>query len=178
MIYSDGHALILGSSASEGNHLFDNLFIDSSQIDVGATAHSPKPTEDKKSWIDTLGPIPDNLNLGDYDHLSIAPSEADDYMESADDPELPAEGEFDAVSPQPSAPDFNVDDSDDFDTGDSDIDTDTPLDDGSWDIYGLNTPADVQRYAGLWAALTAKVTQAVKRTALHRRAQQQQTRTR
>lgn len=96
-------------------------------------------------------------------------------MESAEDPELPAEGEFDAVSPQPSAPDFNVDDSDDFDTGDSDIDTDTPLDDGSWDIYGLNTPADVQRYAGLWAALTAKVTQAVKRTALHRRAQQQQT---
>ena len=96
-------------------------------------------------------------------------------MESADDPELPAEGEFDAISPQPSAPDFNVDDSDDFDTGDSDIDTDTPLDDGSWDIYGLNTPADVQRYAGLWAALTAKVTQAVKRTALHRRAQQQQT---
>ena len=96
-------------------------------------------------------------------------------MESADDPELSAEGELDAISPQPSAPDFNVDDSDDFDTGDSDIDTDTPLDDGSWDIYGLNTPADVQRYAGLWAALTAKVTQAVKRTALHRRAQQQQT---
>ena len=96
-------------------------------------------------------------------------------MESVDDPELSAEGELDAISPQPPAPDFNVDDSDDFDTGDSDIDTDTPLDDGSWDIYGLNTPADVQRYAGLWAALTAKVTQAVKRTALHRRAQQQQT---
>ena len=186
-------ALVIGHTYESGPTLFNNLFTDGSkterreeelglpkQITETKTSDTQTPEQPKKkNWAeDILGQLSekDAADLAKLaGSLSIEPSEADDYMESADDPELSAEGEFDAISPQPSAPDFNVDDSDDFDTGDSDIDTDTPLDDGSWDIYGLNTPADVQRYAGLWAALTAKVTQAVKRTALHRRAQQQQT---
>lgn len=179
LLYINGRALVIGTTPSYGPRMFNSLVMDDSHTDPTAEQAALSQIN-KLADSRTKKLLEDDFIAKNFGELlsktnGISSSEADDYMESADDPELSAEGEFDAVSPQPSAPDFNVDDSDDFDTGDSDIDTDTPLDDGSWDIYGLNTPADVQRYAGLWAALTAKVTQAVKRTALHRRAQQQQT---
>ena len=96
-----------------------------------------------------------------------------DYlMENADDPELPEDSESAASEPM-----FDVeldDTSDDWGSEDTEVDIDKKLDDGSWDIYGINTAADVQRYASAWSRITAKVTQYVKETALRRRMQRLQ----
>ena len=96
-----------------------------------------------------------------------------DYlMENADDPELPETSESVADAPM-----FDVeldDTSDDWGSEDTEVDIDKKLDDGSWDIYGINTAADVQRYASAWSRITAKVTQYVKETALRRRMQKLQ----
>lgn len=101
-----------------------------------------------------------------------------DYlMENADDPELPEDSEFAAAEPVASEPMFDVeldDTSDDWESEDTSVDVDKKLDDGSWDIYGINTAADVQRYASAWSRITAKVTQYVKKTALRRRMQRLQ----
>ena len=96
-----------------------------------------------------------------------------DYlMENADDPVLPETSESAASEPM-----FDVeldDTSDDWGSEDTEVDIDKKLDDGSWDIYGINTAADVQRYASAWSRITAKVTQYVKETALRRRMQRLQ----
>ena len=96
-----------------------------------------------------------------------------DYlMENANDPELPEDSESVADAPM-----FDVeldDTSDDWGSEDTEVDIDKKLDDGSWDIYGINTAADVQRYASAWSRITAKVTQYVKETALRRHMQKLQ----
>lgn len=43
-----------------------------------------------------------------------------------------------------------------------------------YDMYGVTTVADVQQYAGIWAKLTARVTQAVKNFNVRRKAMQAQ----
>ena len=98
-------------------------------------------------------------------------------MENADDPELPEDSESAAAEPAAGEPMFDVeldDTSDDWESEDTSVDVDKKLDDGSWDIYGINTAADVQRYASAWSRITAKVTQYVKKTALRRRMQKLQ----
>ena len=101
-----------------------------------------------------------------------------DYlMENADDPELPEDSESAVAESVASEPMFDAeldDTSDDWESEDTSVDVDKKLDDGSWDIYGINTAADVQRYASAWSRITAKVTQYVKKTALRRRMQRLQ----
>ena len=131
------------------------------------------PDEGNSPDIDAL-----NDMLAEYAAADMREEEAEQLMDAASDPELnESSNPFDTFGTKQIATQ-SLDPHDMYGTVGADgyyhpydsLRTGTD----PYDMYGVTTVADVQQYAGIWAKLAARVTQAVKNFSVRRKAMQAQ----